>query len=78
MTPEIITDWHLRAHDQVEERLKEVVDLLTVQGAQLSEVQVTLATLKGEKRARQVAGSYLIPGAVSVVVAYAVKRLGLL
>lgn len=78
MTPEIITDWHLRAHNQVEERLKEVVDLLTVQGSQLSAVQVTLATMKGEKRARQVAGSYLIPGAVSVVVAYAVKRLGLL
>ena len=69
MTPEI--DWHARDHDQLNQKL-EAMD------AKLDSVIATLAERKGERRAGAAFGTYIIPGGVSLAVAYMVKKLGLL
>jgi tetrahydromethanopterin S-methyltransferase subunit G len=69
VNPEI--DWHARDHDQLNEKLADM-------DRKLDSVIATLAERKGERKAGAVFGSYIIPGGVSLVVAYAVKKLGLL
>lgn len=69
MTPEI--DWHARDHDQLNEKLREMNE-------KLDGIITTLAERKGERRAGAFLGSYIIPGGVSLGVAYVVKKLGLL
>lgn len=69
-TPEL-TDWHARDHDQTREALESI-------RKELERMNSTLIEIKVERRLQKVAGSYAIPGAVSLAVAYAVKKLGLL
>ena len=69
MAPEI--DWHARDHDQLNEKLETMND-------KLDSVIATLAERKGERRAGAAFGTYIIPGGVSLAVAYAVKKLGLM
>jgi len=69
VAPEI--DWHARDHDQLNEKLETMNE-------KLDSVIATLAERKGERRAGAAFGTYIIPGGVSLAVAYVVKRMGLL
>jgi len=81
MAPEN-TDWHLRAHDAIEARIEGVEHKLEERFddvvARLEAITTSLARRDGERAARRLTGSYVIPGAVSLGVAYLVKKLGLL
>lgn len=81
MTP-TETDWHLRAHDQMESRMASLEDEVRSGNAslvkELNKLQTMLTEIRTERRVAKATGSYLIPAGVSLVVAYMVKRFGLL